>query len=67
MTMYFNPLKVLMPLALTLCTFGIVKGIYDVSAHPVKVAMDTVLIFVTGLIIASMALLADLIVRSRAD
>ena len=37
------------------------------SAHPVKVAMDTVLIFVTGLIIASMALLADLIVKSRGD
>jgi hypothetical protein len=33
----------------------------------VKVAMDTVLVFVTGLIIASMALLADLIVKSRGD
>jgi hypothetical protein len=29
--------------------------------------MDTVLVFVTGLIIASMALLADLIVKSRRD
>ena len=29
--------------------------------------MDTVLIFVTGLIIGSMALLADLIVKSRGD
>jgi glycosyltransferase involved in cell wall biosynthesis len=67
MTMYFNPLKVLMPLALFLLGVGAVKGIYDVSAHPVKVAMDTVLIFVTGLIIASMALLADLIVKSRGD
>jgi polyisoprenyl-phosphate glycosyltransferase len=67
MTMYFNPLKVLMPLALFLLGVGIVKGIYDVSDHPVKVAMDTVLIFVTGLIIASMALLADLIVKSRGD
>jgi polyisoprenyl-phosphate glycosyltransferase len=67
MTMYFNPLKVLMPLALFLLGFGIVKGIYDVSDHPLKVALDTVLIFVTGLIIASMALLADLIVRSRSE
>jgi len=67
MVMYFNPLKVLMPVALFLLGLGVVKGIYDVSAHPVKVAMDTVLIFVTGLIIASMALLADLIVRSRPD
>ncbi len=67
MTMYFNPLKVLMPLALFLLGVGVAKGIYDVSTHPVKVAVDTVLVFVTGLIIASLALLADLIVRSRRD
>ncbi len=65
MTMYFNPLKALMPLALTLLGIGIVKGIVDVALHPVKIATDTVLIFVTGLLIASLALLADLIVRSR--
>jgi len=65
--MYFNPLKVLMPLALTLLGVGVVKGIFDVVDHPVKIAINTVLIFVTGLIIASMALLADLIVRSRGD
>jgi glycosyltransferase involved in cell wall biosynthesis len=67
MTMYFNPLKVLMPLALFLLGVGVAKGIYDVSAHPVKVAVDTVLVFVTGLLIASLALLADLIVKSRGD
>jgi polyisoprenyl-phosphate glycosyltransferase len=65
MTMYFNPLKVLMPLALTLLGIGIVKAIYDVSANHFKIATDTVLVFVTGLLIASLALLADLIVRSR--
>ena len=65
MTMYFNPLKALMPVALTLLGIGIVKGIFDVALHPVKIATDTVLIFVTGLLIASLALLADLIVRSR--
>ena len=65
MTMYFNPLKALMPVALTLLGIGIVKGIVDVALHPVKIATDTVLIFVTGLLIASLALLADLIVRSR--
>jgi polyisoprenyl-phosphate glycosyltransferase len=67
MTMYFNPLRVLMPVALTLCGLGFLKAIYDISVHPVKIAQDTILIFVTGLIIGSMALLADLIVRSRAD
>ena len=67
MVMYFNPLKVLMPLALVLLGLGIAKGIYDVASHPFRVADDTVLVFVTGLLIASLALLADLIVRSRGD
>ncbi len=65
MTMYFNPLRVLFPPALTLLALGIVLGIYDVAAHPFRIATDTVLIFVTGLLIASLALLADLIVKSR--
>jgi hypothetical protein len=67
MVMYFNPLKVLMPLALTLLVLGAAKGVFDLVAHPLHVADDTVLIFITGLIIATLALLADLIVRSRDD
>ena len=67
MVMYFNPLKVLMPLALFLLGLGILKGIYDMVVHPLYFAINTVLIFVSGLIIASLALLADLIVRSRGD
>ena len=67
MVMYFNPLKVLMPVALFLLGLGILKGIYDIVVHPLSFAINTVLIFVTGLIIASLALLADLIVRSRGD
>jgi hypothetical protein len=67
MVMYFNPLKVLMPVALFLLILGIGKGISDMIVHPLRFAGDTVLIFLTGLIIASMALLADLIVRSRGD
>ncbi|NHC43815.1 glycosyltransferase family 2 protein [Motilibacter aurantiacus] len=67
MVMYFNPLKVLMPVALTLLTVGVGKGIYDLIAHPVRFASNTVLIFVTGVLIAVLGLLADLIVRSRDD
>jgi glycosyltransferase involved in cell wall biosynthesis len=67
MVMYFNPLKVLMPVALTLLALGVVKGIFDMVVHPLLFAVNTVLIFVSGLIIASLALLADLIVRSRGD
>ncbi len=67
MVMYFNPLKVLMPVALFLLGLGLLKGVYDMVVHPLYFAINTVLIFVTGLIIASLALLADLIVRSRGD
>ena len=67
MVMYFNPLKVLMPVALFLLAFGILKGVYDMVVHPFYFAINTVLIFVTGILIGSLALLADLIVRSRGD
>jgi glycosyltransferase involved in cell wall biosynthesis len=67
MVMYFNPLKVLMPVALALIGVGIAKGIYDMVVHPLHFAADTVLIFLSGLIIATLALLADLIVRSRGN
>ena len=67
MVMYFNPLKVLMPPALFLLGLGLAKGIFDMVVHPLYFAINTVLIFVTGLIIASLALLADLIVRSRGE
>jgi glycosyltransferase involved in cell wall biosynthesis len=67
MVMYFNPIKVLMPLALWLIFAGVVKGIYDVIRYDLRVTTSTLLLFVSGLIIGSMALLADLIVRSRAE
>jgi glycosyltransferase involved in cell wall biosynthesis len=67
MVMYFNPLKVLMPPALFLLGLGLAKAVFDMVVHPLYFAINTVLIFVTGLIIASLALLADLIVRSRGD
>jgi len=67
MVMYFNPLKVLMPVALCLLGLGLLKGVYDMVVHPLLFAVNTVLIFVTGVLIASLALLADLIVRSRGD
>ena len=67
MVMYFNPLKVLMPPALWLVGIGAVKAVYDLVDHPFRFAINTVLIVLTGLIIGSLALLADLIVRSRQD
>ncbi|TDC79604.1 glycosyltransferase family 2 protein [Actinomadura sp. 7K507] len=67
MVMYFNPLKVLMPPALWLILIGLGKGVFDMIVHFGYFANNTIMIFVTGLIIASLALLADLIVRSRGD
>jgi glycosyltransferase involved in cell wall biosynthesis len=65
MVMYFNPLKVLMPPALWLIVIGLGKGVYDMVVHPVRFSVNTVLIFITGLVVMALALLADLIVRSR--
>jgi polyisoprenyl-phosphate glycosyltransferase len=67
MVMYFNPLKVLMPVALTLLLVGAVKAVVDVVRYDFRVTTNATLLFITGLIIAAVALLADLIVRSRAD
>jgi len=67
MIMYFDPLKVLMPLALWLLGIGVVKGVVDMVRHPFYFPANTVLLVMAGLLIGSMALLADLIVRSRGD
>ncbi|MCT2586692.1 glycosyltransferase family 2 protein [Actinophytocola gossypii] len=67
MVMYFNPIKVLMPLALTMFVAGAAKGIVDVIRYDFRVTSNAMLVLVTSLIIGSMALLADLIVRSRDD
>ena len=67
MIMYFDPLKVLMPLALWLLALGVVKAVVDMVRHPFYFPANTVLLVMAGLLIGSMALLADLIVRSRGD
>ena len=67
MVMYFNPLAVLMPVALTLLGVGGAKVVYDVISDPVTIAINTVLLVVTGIVVLALALLADLVVRSRDD
>jgi len=67
MVMYFDPLKVLMPPALWLLAIGLTKAVVDMVRHPFYFPANTVLVVLTGLIIASMGLLADLVVRSRPD
>lgn len=65
MVMYFDPLKVLMPPALWLIVIGFVKAVVDMVRHPFYFPANTVLLVVSGLMIATLALLADLVVRSR--
>lgn len=67
MVMYFNPIKVLMPLALTLLGLSLVKGIVDVIRYNFGITTNAVLLFISGMIIFTLALLADLIVRSRGE
>ena len=67
MVMYFNPIKVLMPLALWIFVIGFVKSIVDIARYHFRLTTSTLLLLLTGLIIGSIALLADLIVRSRDD
>jgi glycosyltransferase involved in cell wall biosynthesis len=73
MIMYFNPIKVLMPLALTLLVGGALKAVFDIVRYAITegfwlyISTNAVLLVITGLIIAAVALLADLIVRSRGD
>ena len=65
MVMYFEPLRVLMPLALFLFGLGAVKAVTDMVRHLFYFPANTVLLLVSGLLIGSVALLADLVVRSR--
>ena len=65
MVMYFNPIKVLMPVALWILGLGFLKLFVDLFRFGFRVPGSTVLVLLTGLQIAALALLADLIVRSR--
>ncbi len=65
MVMYFNPLKVLMPFGLWLMGIGGAKLAYDLATNPFRVAGSTTLTIFAGLQIIVLALLADLVVRSR--
>ena len=67
MVMYFNPIKVLMPPALILLVLGSGKALVDVVRYDFRITTNAMLLIVSALMIASLALLADLIVRSRPD
>lgn len=63
MTAFFAPLKVFMPIALGLLGIGVVKFVVDMVISPFYIPTNTVLILLTSLILFTLGLLADLIVR----
>ena len=65
MVMYFNPLKVLMPFALWIMGIGFVKLITDLIRYDWHVTTSSLLLLVVGFQIAVLALIGDLVVRSR--
>ena len=66
MIMSFNPLRVFMPLGLTLLTAAFAKGIYDLIAHNLRITGNTILVSFTAIQILAIGLLADLVVRVTA-
>lgn len=67
MVTFFEPLRVFAPLALTLLALGGGKFVYDMINEPFRIAINTLLLLVTGMILFSLGLLADLIVRINRD
>lgn len=61
--MYFNPLKVFLPITLFLLTVGGLKTIHDIFKYYWHLAPSTVVILLSAIQIGAFALLADLIVR----
>jgi len=64
MAMYFNPLKVFLPLSLTMVLLGVGKTVNDLLFHN-RVRESDVIIIVVSVLIGMMGLLADLIVAQR--
>jgi polyisoprenyl-phosphate glycosyltransferase len=63
MVTFFEPLRVFGPIALILLTLGTAKFVYDLVDKGLRIPVNTLLLLVTGMILFSLGLLADLIVR----
>ena len=61
--MMYNPLRVLMPIALFLLGVGVVKLVYDLVTKNYRPAANTLLIFSAAFAVVLVAVLADLIVQ----
>ena len=63
---YFRPLRVYGPLALLLIAVGVLKSLYDFFIHAKHSLEESdIIIICTGVLVAAIGLLADLIVAQR--
>lgn len=63
MVMMWNPLRVLMPIALFFFVIGVGKIIYDIFDKTFRIGTNTLLVMATAGLIFVVALLADLVVQ----
>jgi hypothetical protein len=61
--MYFDPLRVFLPVTLGMFAVGFVKAIYDIVNYNWHFAPSTVMLVLSAVQIGAIGLLADLIVR----
>ena len=62
--MFFRPLRVFFPLSFIVCTFGLIKLIYDWRwLHDIR--ESDIMIIIVGVLFAAMGFLAELIVRQH--
>jgi len=64
MTLSYNPLKVFLPLGLTLFLLGVAKLIVDWTTRDFRLSANTLLIFFSAIQVVTIGLLADLVVRA---
>jgi glycosyltransferase involved in cell wall biosynthesis len=61
--MYFDPLRVFLPVTMALFLVGSIKALYDIVAYHFHFAPSTVVLLLSAVQIGAIGLLADLIVR----
>jgi hypothetical protein len=62
--MYFKPLRIFFPLALSLIVGGFVRTVYDAKVL-MHIKESDVIIMLTGILVLGLGLLADLIVSRK--
>lgn len=63
---WFNPLKVFMPLALTIGVFGVGRFVFDLATQPhAHITPSAVVLIIAAIQVFMLGLLADLIVKRR--